>query len=172
MRNTMNHHPRHSLATDLVLGGLAGAAATWGMGQVTSYLYEKEAKPVRQEEDAARGGETAYETAAARVAGAVGEEMGEQTQQRAGKAIHFALGIGAGALYGALRERAPGVSAARGLGYAAGMWLVLDEGANAVLGLTPGPGAFPWQTHARGLAGHLTYGLVLDSVLRLGEHVV
>jgi hypothetical protein len=169
MRNTMNHH---SLGTDLLLGGLAGAAATWAMGQVTSFLYEKEAKPVRQREDAARGGETADETAAGRVAEALGEPLDDRTRERAGKAMHFAIGMGAGALYGTLRERLPVVDAARGLAYGTGMWLVLDEGANVALGLTPGPGAFPWQTHARGLAGHLTYGLVLDSVLRLGEHVV
>jgi hypothetical protein len=31
---------------------------------------------------------------------------------------------------------------------------------NPVLGLTPGPTAFPCQTHARGLSGHLVFGLV------------
>jgi len=171
MRNSMNRHARHSLGAELLLGGLAGAAATWGMGQVTSFLYEKEAKAVRQREDAARGGETADETAAGRVAGAMGTSLDQRARKRAGTAMHFAIGIGAGALYGALRERLPGADAARGLAYGTGMWLVLDEGANVALGFTPGPGAFPWQTHARGLAGHLAYGLVLDGVLRLGEHV-
>lgn len=171
MRNTMNHHSRHSLGTDLLLGGLAGAAATWGMGQVTGYLYEREATPVRQREGAARGGATAYETAAEKAAGVVGVQLDPQTRARAGKAVHWALGVGAGALYGALRERIPATRAANGLAFGAGFWLLMDEGANPVLGLTPGPDAFPWQTHARGLAGHLAFGLVLESALRISDQV-
>ena len=31
----------------------------------------------------------------------------------------------------------------------------VDEGLNPALGLTPGPDRFPWQAHARGLAGHM-----------------
>ena len=39
------------------------------------------------------------------------------------------------------------------------------------LGLTPGPTAFPWQAHARGLVGHLTFGTVTDGTLRLLDRV-
>jgi hypothetical protein len=44
--------------------------------------------------------------------------------------------------------------------------------ANALLRLTPGPAAFPWQTHARGLAGHLAFGVVADTPLDVAEAVV
>ena len=39
------------------------------------------------------------------------------------------------------------------------------------LGLTPGPNAFPWQAHAPGLVGHLTFGTVTDGTLRLLDRV-
>jgi hypothetical protein len=54
---------------------------------------------------------------------------------------------------------------AHGLGFGMAFWLLMDEGAVYALGLTPGPGAFPWETHARGLAGHLTFGAVADVTL-------
>ena len=37
------------------------------------------------------------------------------------------------------------------------------------LGLTPGPRAFPWQAHARGLAGHLVLGLATEGVLQAAD---
>jgi uncharacterized membrane protein YagU involved in acid resistance len=68
-------------------------------------------------------------------------------------------------LYGALRSRFESASLARGLAFGTTFWLLMDEGAVYALGLTPGPRAFPWQTHARGLAGHLTFGAVADATL-------
>lgn len=55
--------------------------------------------------------------------------------------------------------------AAGGLGVGAAFWALMDEGAVYALGLAPGPWNFPWQTHARGLAGHLVFGAVTDSTL-------
>jgi len=34
-------------------------------------------------------------------------------------------------------------------------------------GLTPGPNAFPLETHARGLVGHLVFAVTVDAVLSL-----
>jgi hypothetical protein len=156
---------RNDLLVDVIEGAVAGAIATWAMGKVTTYLYEHEPKPVREAEDAARGGESAYETAARKGAHVVGAELSKDEKERYGTAIHWALGIGAGAVYGALRGRLPDVGLARGLLYGAAFWLLIDEGANAALGLTPGPRAFPWQAHARGLAGHGVFGAVAEAAL-------
>lgn len=167
-----NHRTNHhGLGTDLVLGGLAGAAATWVMGRTTGYLYEHEDRTARKREDAAHGGETADEAAARRVAAVAGRQLSDEARARAALAIPWAIGMGAGALYGALRPRVRAAGAAHGLGFGTAMWLVMDEGANVALGLTAGPAAFPWQTHARGLVGHLTFGVALDSGLRLSDRV-
>lgn len=153
------------VAGDLVKGALAGVFATWAMGQATTYLYEHESKPARRAEDEARGGRTAYGVAAEKTAGAAGVELSDEQRQRTGSAIHWVLGAGGGAAYGLLRHRLPGASRGAGLLFGTAFWLVIDEGANYALRLTPGPAAFPWQTHARGLAGHLVFGLCAHAAL-------
>jgi hypothetical protein len=156
---------------DLVRGTLAGLVATWAMGQVTSYLYQKEDREARRREDEARGGKTAYGAAAEKAAGLVGLELSDEERKSAGSALHWGLGAGAGALYGALRGRVPGADAGGGLAYGFAFFLLVDEAGNAVLGLTPGPGAFPWQAHSRGLAGHLAYGVTAELTLRVLDRI-
>lgn len=46
-----------------------------------------------------------------------------------------------------------------------GFFLAVDELMNPLLGLTPAPQAFPWQAHARGLAGHVVFGVTNHVVL-------
>jgi hypothetical protein len=167
MRHRRNGLNGGDLLTDVVKGALAGAAATWVMGQATTYLYDKESKSAREQEDDARGGKTAYGVAAEKAAEAVGRELDEDQRKQLGSAIHWALGAGAGAVYGALRHRLPGADLGNGLLFGAAFWAVIDEGANTALGLTPGPTEFPWQTHARGLAGHLVFGVAADAALRV-----
>jgi hypothetical protein len=169
----MRHTKRddHGLIGDLARGAIAGAAATWVMGQVTTVLYENESEGAREREDEARDGKTAYGVAAEKAAAAVGRELGEEERERAGAALHWVLGAAAGAAYGALRHRLPGIDTGNGLLFGTVFWAVVDEGANPALGLTPGPAAFPWQTHARGLIGHLAFGVAADTTLRLLDRV-
>jgi uncharacterized membrane protein YagU involved in acid resistance len=154
-----------NIAVDLLKGAIAGAVATWTMDQVTTWMYERESAEAKERENQARQGGTAYGAAAEKTAALVNVELSEDQRSQAGSAIHWATGIGAGALYGVLRRRWPAVSRARGLPFGTGFFLVVDELLNPVLGLTPGPKAFPWQTHARGLGGHLAFGLTTETVL-------
>ncbi|NUQ20919.1 MAG: DUF1440 domain-containing protein [Gemmatimonadaceae bacterium] len=156
---------KQSLAADIIDGAIAGAIATWIMGKATTALYEGENQSARQEEDQARHGKTAYGVAAEKAASLAGLELSDEQRKKAGQAIHWALGIGAGALFGALRPRSEIASAAGGLLFGAAFWLLMDETVTPALGLTPGPTAFPWQTHARGLAGHLVFGTVANTTL-------
>lgn len=153
----------------LLDGAIAGAVATWLMGKVTSYLYAREDRRAREREDSARGGNTAYGTAAEKIAELAGESLSDEELKRFGGRIHWALGVAGGAAYGLLRERVPAASAARGLLFGTAFFLLMDEGLTYALGLTPGPSHFPWQTHARGLAGHLAFGAAADWALSLLE---
>lgn len=153
------------IAADLVKGALAGAAATWVMGQVTTWLYKQESEEVRDREKPARGGKSAYGVAAENTAGVAQIELSDQDRKQAGQTIHWALGIGAGAAYAVMRKRWTATARLKGLPFGTGFFLFVDEVLNPALGLTPGPQAFPWQTHARGLGGHLTFGLVSEMVL-------
>ena len=128
---------RHGVGRDLLKGAVAGAVATFVMGKVSGYMYQREARDARE----------------------------------AVSAIHWAAGIGAGAAYAVLRRRFQGLGATAGTAFGTAFWSFLDEGLVPALGLTPGPSALPWQTHARGLVGHLTFGTVTDGTLRLLDRV-
>ncbi len=156
---------------DLALGAVAGVAATWVMNRATTFLYEREDEQARQREDAARGGKTAYGIAAEKATAALGIRLSDSAQRKLGTGIHWALGAGGGAAYGVLRRRVPHADAGQGLAYGAAFFAVMDEGANTALRLTPPPAAFPWQAHARGLAGHLVYGVVTDTLLDAADRV-
>ena len=162
---------REGIGRDLLKGAVAGAVATFVMGKVTGYMYEHEDPRARRKEDDARGGQSAYEAAAERTASAAGTALERRQRAQFGSAIHWALGIGAGAAYAVFRRRVQGLGTAAGTAFGTAFWAFLDEGLVPLLGLTPGPTAFPWQAHARGLVGHLTFGTVTDGTLRLLDRV-
>lgn len=154
----------HTLG-EMVKGAISGAAATWMMGQATTWMYEQEGEQAKARENRARGDRTAYEIAAERTASAVGATLSKEQRSRTGTALHWATGIAAGATYAVFRKRWPIAATARGLPFGTGFYIAMDEVLNPVLGLTPGPQAFPWQTHARGLGGHLVFGLTTELLL-------
>ena len=156
---------KQSAVADMMDGAIAGAVATWVMGKVTTVLYEHENKSARRREDDARNGKTAYGVAAGKAAGLFGNELSDEERKRYGKAIHWAIGIGAGSVYGLPRSRNELTSLSGGLLFGTAFWLIMDETVTPVLGLTKGPRAFPWQTHARGLAGHLAFGAAARTTL-------
>ena len=158
---------QQSTVAAVIDGAIAGAAATWVMGKVTSYLYAREDRAAREREDRARDGKTAYGVAAEKVAELTGTSLSESRRKSYGQALHWVLGAGAGAAYATLRHRVPTVAAARGLAFGTSFFLLMDEGLVYALRLTPGPTHFPWQTHARGLAGHLVFGAVTEGTLAL-----
>jgi hypothetical protein len=158
---------RSSVLADAVKGGIAGICANWVMGAVTSVLYERQDPIARSREEDARGGKLSYVVAAQKGARLFGRDLDDQTAGRWGSALSKSTGIGGAALYAVLRDRVPGMRWGAGLVFGLALFLVADELANPVLKLTPSPRAFPWQTHARGLAGHLAYGLATETQLRL-----
>lgn len=105
--------------------------------------------------------------AARKAAGAAGKELSHAGAQKVGLGIHWAMGIGFGMAHAALRDRVPGIGAGHGLVHGTILFLLVDEGAKPLLGLSAGPTDFPWQAHARGLAGHLVLGGVTDAALDL-----
>jgi hypothetical protein len=160
-----------SMSKDLVKGAIAGAVATWALDLVTTWLYEREPGRARQQEDRARQGRTAYEAAAEKAARRLGRQLTGNERRRLGAAIHWALGIGAGAAYSAFGRRIPALRRGGGGAFGTTFWAAVDEGLVSLLGLTPPPKAFPWETHVRGLSGHVAFGIVADRTLRVLDAV-
>jgi uncharacterized membrane protein YagU involved in acid resistance len=90
----------------------------------------------------------------------------------AGAAVHYAFGMGSGALYGVLAEAAPQVTKGAGLPFGAFVWLTADEGMVPLLGLSKGPTAYPLSTHVYALASHLVYGLTTEIMRRAVRRVL
>src|SRR3954470_12695100 len=134
---------RQRIATDMVLGTIAGSVATVVMSQVSSALYARESRVKRWQETWARGGSNTNTIAARKAARLIGVDLGGERAERAGEAPHHAIGAGAGAAYGVARHHIPAPPFLRGLGFGAALWLSANEVGNPALGITPSPAAFP-----------------------------
>jgi len=160
-----------SITRDVLKGAVAGAVATWAMGRVTTAMYERQSDSATRREESARDGKTAYERAAERGADAAGVDAGSDEVERAGSALHWGLGIGAGVIYGVLRGRLMEPGWRTAFQYGSGFFVLADEVANPALGLTPGPASFPWQAHARGFAGHGVFGIAAEATMRALDRI-
>jgi hypothetical protein len=157
--------PRADGWTDAIAGAVAGGIATAAMSAASSALYRREGWVPRFWEDWARGGRSAHATAVEKLAAGAGIELSDSQRDRAATIAHYAIGSAAAALYGTVRRAIPLPAPLKGAAFGGALWLLADEIATPAAGITPGPSAFPWQTHARGLAAHLVYGLTSEAVL-------
>jgi hypothetical protein len=159
------HRNGDDILGDMVLGAIAGAAGVWVMDRIDWFNYRHEDPEARRQTQQVRpGGEDPAHVIAQRAQGMTGAELSPSQHHAAGTAIHYAIGIGPAAIYGAMKGRVPGVGADRGLLYGLGLFLIQDELANAAAGFSADPRRYPWQAHARGLVAHLVYGVVTDTV--------
>lgn len=156
------------LARPVGRGLIAGALATQIMERVAQALYQAEPEAVQKREEQVRE-EPPFKVATRQMVGFFEDEPREEHVKRLAPAIHWALGLGAGAAYALAAKRFPQIRAGRGLAFGAAFFLVVDEGMNSLFGWTPPPQRFPWQAHARGLVAHLVFGLAADAVLTTCE---
>ena len=110
--------------------------------------------------------DTTVKAASAVSEGMFGHKLTQSEKKIAGTAVHYLLGTGVGGLYGAAAEIAPNITTGGGLPFGAAFWLVVDEGAVPVLGLSKGPMAYPLSVHAYALSSHFVYGLTAEMVRR------
>jgi uncharacterized membrane protein YagU involved in acid resistance len=122
---------------------------------------EKEETENKQDQD-----DATVKAATAISKGIFNHELKESEKETAGAAVHYAFGTATGGLYGAIAELAPEVTAGAGLPFGAAFWLVADETAVPLLGLSKGPSEYPISTHAYALSSHLVYGLTAELVRR------
>lgn len=168
---------------NVVWGALAGGVAAWVMQQVTRTMYIREGDHIKAREKAVRRNDLPHgpvveqealsgvsgggAVAVAKVARFAGKALSDTKRQKLAFSVQYGLSMSAGITYALVRQHVPAVAWGHGLAFGVLFWLAADEVGNTLLDLTPPPDVFPWQTHARGLAGHLVFGLVLETILEI-----
>lgn len=110
--------------------------------------------------------DTTVRTASTISEGLFDHKLTETEKRIAGPAVHYGLGTGVGGLYGAVAEVAPEITAGAGLPFGAAFWLVVDESAVPLLGLSKAPTKYPLSTHVYALTSHFVYGLTAELARR------
>lgn len=103
---------------------------------------------------------------------AKGEEPDEELKAKLGQAVHWSYGVMVGSMYGALRADAEEPDLLGGLGYGTALWVLGDEIAVPMLGLSEGPTAHSWKDHAKGLGAHLVYGAATSAATQALRRVM
>jgi hypothetical protein len=148
-------------------GTLAGAAAMWAMEQVVSYMWDHEDPAAKQRYEQVTEGKYVPDRAAEKVQQTIGLDLTKEQKEQLAMGLHWGVGLTAGVTYALLRRRIPRVAAAQGLLFGLAFSALFDEGATVLFGLAKPPQEYPWQDHARGVVGHLLYGVVADTTLDL-----
>ena len=172
----------------LVAGLAGGLVASWTMNQFQAAwtrIAEGMEKPhgaqsmqpadgskQEQQPDTGEQEDATVKAAKAISENVLGHELQENEKKPAGAAVHYAFGTLTGGLYGALAEVTPQVTTAAGIPFGAAFWLMADEVAVPLLGLSKGPTEYPPSTHAYALASHLVYGLTAEMSRRALRQVL
>jgi hypothetical protein len=165
----------------LAAGLIAGLVASWTMNRFqdvwikladsddrneSAQTSPQESQQSEQQSNGEEQDDTTVRAASAISEGLFDHKLTKEEKKIAGPAVHYSLGTGVGGLYGAVAEVVPEVTAGAGLPFGAAFWLVVDEGAVPLLGLSKGPTAYPLSTHVYALASHFVYGLTTEIVRR------
>ena len=157
----------NSIWKGLAAGLIGGLVASWTMNRFQD-VWSKLAKGLETWPDSNLEvqDDTTIRAASALSEGLFDHKLTQSEKKVAGTAVHYTLGTGVGGLYGAAAEIAPNVTAWAGLPFGAVFWLVVDEGAVPLLGLSEGPMAYPLSIHAYALSSHFVYGVTAEVVRR------
>jgi putative membrane protein len=144
----------------LVAGLLAAGAMSLAHRGVEEMLPKPSAQAAQQPEDAT-----------VKVASAIlrlgGRTLAENEKPMAGTIVHYAFGASVGAIYGALAEMVPRITAGIGLPFGLAVWLGAHVITVPALGLAEPPTRGPVGKEAEELGLHLVYGLTTEIGRRL-----
>jgi hypothetical protein len=153
---------------DAFRGALAGAAATWLMDLVTTGLYEAQPPEATKVEAAGRpNGKSSVANMVDRFEIESGLTVPPARRPMVENAVHYALGIIPGAIYGVVRRWLPFSRAGRGLAFGLTLFAVNDEYLNTKLGFAGPFDAYPPEAHVRGFAGHAVLGVATETGIQL-----
>jgi putative membrane protein len=166
-----NNHPERRLWKGAAAGLIGGFVASWTMNRFQDVWSKLSVNNQATDMQSANGDRNEQADTTVKAASAISEgifdhQLTEDEKKIAGPAVHYALGTGVGGLYGAVAEVAPKVTTGAGIPFGAAFWLVVDETAVPLLGLSKGPTQYPVSTHVYALTSHFVYGLTAELVRR------
>lgn len=148
------------IARGIVAGAIAGAVASFAMDRFQAGVSALSSSD-------SGGGEPATEKAADAIAEQViGRAVADADKPLAGQTVHYALGIGLGALYGVAAEFRPAVTTGFGIAFGVSTATVLDEAAVPMVGLGEAPWKASLSSNLYSYASHLVFGGTAELVRR------
>jgi hypothetical protein len=150
----------------LLAGLAAGLCASWTMNQF-QFLWNRFRSYQRELPEEEQGEDTTVRTARAVSEGLFRRELTEDEKRWAGPLVHYAFGTAVGGLYGVLAEKQPRVTAGAGLPFGTVFWLVADETAVPLFGLSEPPSRYPPSVHFYALVSHWVFGATAELVRRV-----
>jgi putative membrane protein len=162
----MNEQPEINMSKIVrgaVAGLIGGLVASYVMNQFQS-LWSK-ILPSAEEQSKSEWDEPSTVKAAEKISeGVLDHKLTDGEKDLAGPLVHYAMGGGSGAIYGAVSEVIPTARVGAGVPFGAAVWLAADELAVPALGLARSPTETPLSTHTYALASHFVYGLATEAV--------
>ncbi|BAU92421.1 hypothetical protein MPPM_3816 [Methylorubrum populi] len=154
----MKSVPGHSVWSDIAVGLLAGWVATQVTNLAQGPLRRATPERVDRHEEKVRPGASSSLVAARKLAEILDVPPSQERDARWGKAIHLAVGMGWGPVYGLLRRYGGLRPFSAALASGSAMSLILDEALVPALGLSAPCHHYPTFTRLRGVVAHLVYG--------------
>lgn len=151
----------------LITGAVAGLAATWVKDRVGDIIENRQSTTTILRERLARvEGKDPSHALANKIARKTGIDLHLGQPHPAGMGVHYGIGAAATTTYALLKRQVGFAGKTRGLLFGLSTFLLIDEALKPLLGVSRKPTAYPYQTHLRGLAGHLVFGLAADATIR------
>ena len=152
-----------------VIGATSGFAASFLMDVATNAILRRQsAVSVRRQDELAPGGAPAV--LVRRTTKLAGVDLSVERSERYALILHRTLASTYGVASVALVRptRSPMLAALLATGAAL---VLVDEGL-PTLRIVPAPSKWPWESHVRGVVGHLTLAVGIGALLTLAERFV
>jgi hypothetical protein len=154
---------------DAAIGATSGFVASFLMdGATNAFLRRQSEASVRRQDELAPGGAPAV--LVRRTARVAGVDLSVERSQRYALVLHRTLASSYGLASAALvRPTRPPMLASL---IATGAALALVDEGLSILRIVPAPQKWPWESHVRGVLGHLTLAVGIGALLALADRLV
>jgi putative membrane protein len=159
-------------------GAIGGLAGTWAMNEaqrIWTHAVDGEAPQAAGGKHDARDwqerdeGRNSNQIAAQALAAAViGRHLDRRELAVAAPLVHFTFGAVVGALYGSVTHRH--TRTATGIGFGLVVWLLADEIAMPLLGLSQSTLRRPAEKRLQSIAAHAVFGMTTEATRRAIQH--